>query len=263
MGCIHHLIKFAPKLAEQSEPLRPLLSKTNTKTQNKLDWKDHHTTAFAEVKKQIIKITENKPFDINKETRVKFDASKKGLGACLEQKHNSTWKPIACASCFLNKWEERNSTNELELLAIVWALEDFNYYLYGNQFILQTYHQALLLALKNNRGNETYQSRLARWVDRLLPLSFTIENIPGKAWVSQTIWAEILLVNLHQKAKMTKNFVVNTIQEIKHACLIHIIGPTGKLKPTDKSIQSKCITQIEQNDVIHTKQNTLTKNTLS
>ena len=30
MGCIHHLIKFIPNLAEISEPLRPLLSKANT-----------------------------------------------------------------------------------------------------------------------------------------------------------------------------------------------------------------------------------------
>ena len=39
MGCIHHLIKFIPNLARISEPLRPLLSKANTKSQNKLDWK--------------------------------------------------------------------------------------------------------------------------------------------------------------------------------------------------------------------------------
>ena len=36
-GCIHHLIKFTLRLAELSEPLRPLLSKNNTKAQNKLD----------------------------------------------------------------------------------------------------------------------------------------------------------------------------------------------------------------------------------
>ena len=35
--CIHHLIKFIPNLAEITEPLRPLLSKANTKSQNKLD----------------------------------------------------------------------------------------------------------------------------------------------------------------------------------------------------------------------------------
>ena len=41
-------------------------------------------------------------------------------------------------------------------------------------------HRALLSALNENRGNKTYQSRLTRWVDRLLPFSFNLEHIPGK-----------------------------------------------------------------------------------
>ena len=89
------------------------------------------------------------------------------------------WKPVAYASRFLNRLEERYSTNELELLTIAWALEHFKYYLYGNKFTLHTDHQALLSALKNNRGNKKYQSRLSRWVDRLLTFNFTIEHIPG------------------------------------------------------------------------------------
>ena len=40
----------------------------------------------------------------------------KRLDACLEQKHYSNWKPIALAIGFLNKLEEKNTTNELELL---------------------------------------------------------------------------------------------------------------------------------------------------
>ena len=51
MGFIHHLIKFTPKLAEMSEPVRPLLSKKNIKSQNKLDWKEEHTIAFENIKK--------------------------------------------------------------------------------------------------------------------------------------------------------------------------------------------------------------------
>ena len=182
MGCIHHLIKFTPRLAELSDPLGPLLSKNNTKAHNKLDWKKEHTKAFENIKKQIRNITENKHFDINKDTRIESDASKKGLVACLEQKHGHIWKPVAYASRFLNKLEERYSTNELDLLAIVWALEHFKYYHYGNKFTLQTDHQALSTALKNNRGNKTYQSRLSRLVDRLLPFNFTIEHISGKIW---------------------------------------------------------------------------------
>ena len=112
MGCIHHLIKFIPNLARISEPLRPLLSKANTKSQNKLDWKDNHTIAFNDIKDQIKQVTENKHL---------CNASKKGLGAFLEQKFGHIRKPIAFASRFLNNLESRYSTNELELLAVVWS----------------------------------------------------------------------------------------------------------------------------------------------
>ena len=181
MGCIHHLIKFIPNLAEISEPLRPLLSKANTKSQNRLDWKDHHTTAFSPIKEQIKQITENKHFDTSTQTRVRCDASKKGLGACLEQKNGNIWETKAFASRFLNNLESRYSTNKLELLAVVWSLEYFKYYLYGSEFILQTDHKALLTALKN-RGKKTYQSRLTRWVDRLLPFHLTVEHVPGNKY---------------------------------------------------------------------------------
>ena len=77
MGCIHHLIKFIPNLAEKSEPLRPLLSKANKKAQNKLDWNEKHTEAFNEIKSQTQNITENKHFDTEKQTRVRCDARKK------------------------------------------------------------------------------------------------------------------------------------------------------------------------------------------
>ena len=104
----------------------------------------------------------------------------KSLGACLEQKIDNILKPIAFASRFLKTIESRYSTNERELLAGVWSLKHFKYYLYGTEFILQTDHQALHTALKENRGNKTYQSRLKRWVDRLLSFHFLVKHVPGK-----------------------------------------------------------------------------------
>ena len=71
MGCIHHLIKFTPNLAAHSEPLRPLLSKSNLKSQNKLDWKTLHTEAFNKIKEAIKSITENRLFDVKCPTRVR------------------------------------------------------------------------------------------------------------------------------------------------------------------------------------------------
>ena len=104
----------------------------------------------------------------------------KAWGASIERKHKNTWHTIAFASRFLNEHESKYSTNELELLAVVWSLEHFKHYLYGTEFTLQTDHRALLSALNENRGNKTNQSRLTRWVDRLLPFNFELELIPGK-----------------------------------------------------------------------------------
>ena len=101
MGSIHHLIKFLPNLATLSAPIRPLLSSSASK--KKLDLNDKHSAAFKNIKNAIQNIIELKHFTINNETRVKCDASKEGLGACLEQKENSNWQPIAYASRFLNK----------------------------------------------------------------------------------------------------------------------------------------------------------------
>ena len=255
MGCIHHLIKFLPNLAELSEPLRPLLSKANTKAQKKLDWNEKHTEAFNQIKTQIQNITENKHFDTEKQTRVRCDGSKKGLGACLEQKYGNTWKPVAYASRFLNNLEERYSTNELELLAVVWSLEHFKYYLYGSHFILQTDHQAFLTALKENRGNKTYQSRLTRWVDRLFPFHFAVEHVPGK----NMGFADYLSRNPSGNAppppsEEDKNFVITTINEITFALIRNSITPNG----ASKFIADKKL--VNSNDVINPLQNNSERN---
>ena len=127
MGSIQHLVKFIPNLAALKALLRPLLTKPTNKTPKKLEWEEKHTSAFNKIKQAIKTIVEQKHFEINSQTRVKCDASKEGLGACLEQRQN-IWQPIPNASRF-NKNEQRYSINELELLAVVWSLEHFKYYL--------------------------------------------------------------------------------------------------------------------------------------
>ena len=42
-----------------------------------------------------------------------------------------------------------------------------------------TDHRALLSILKSHRSNKSYNSRLTRWIDRLLPFDFTMDHIPG------------------------------------------------------------------------------------
>ena len=86
---------------------------------------------------------------------------------------------MAFALRFLNSVEDRYSINELELLGVVWSIEHFKYYLYGKPFTVKTDHRALLSIMRENRANKSYNSRLRRWVDRLLPFDFTIDHLPG------------------------------------------------------------------------------------
>ena len=89
------------------------------------------------------------------------------------------WAPTAFASRFLNNAETKYSTNELELLAIVWACEHFRTYLLGNRFQVLTDHKAIILTLSENYNNKSYQSHLSRWADRLLPFDFEVIHVPG------------------------------------------------------------------------------------
>ena len=90
--------------------------------------------------------------------------------------------------------------------------------MYGSHFTLQTDHQALLSALKNNRGNKTYQSRLTRWVDRLLPFHFKVEHIAGK----DMGFADYLSRYPNSPPtgeNMNENHVINIITSLKYALL--------------------------------------------
>ena len=112
------------------------------------------------------------------------------------------------------------STNELELLAIVWAVEHFRNYIYGTKFEVFSDHKALETALKSNHGNKTYSSRLTRWIDRILHFDMEVIHQPGRTLGL----AEYLSrhPNGYNEKEWSKNakepweswFVVNSVEEI-------------------------------------------------
>ena len=109
------------------------------------------------------------------------DASKQRLGTVLQQQQdNQDWKPVSFASRLLTVFEAKYSMNELELLAVVWAIEHFTNYLYGVKLQVISDHKALASVLKPNRSNKTISSRITRWVDRLLPFDFQVIHSPRR-----------------------------------------------------------------------------------
>ena len=73
-------------------------------------------------------------FNVNTETTLQMDASKKGLRACLIQ--NS--KVVCYASEALTKTEQNYQNLERDALGTIWGMEKFHYFLYGKEFTLET-----------------------------------------------------------------------------------------------------------------------------
>ena len=177
MGTLNHLQRFFPVLHTHTVHFLASLKACNKQS---FLWGTEQNKAFNDIINMIAKIPSLHHFDSSKGSRVKSDASHNGLGACLEQEvEPRVWTPTAFASRFLKNAEVKYSTNELELLAIVWACEHYRTYLLGTRFQVLTDHKAIISALNENFNNKLYQSRLARWADRLLPFDFEVIQVPG------------------------------------------------------------------------------------
>ena len=86
LGMVNYLAKFAPNLAEVTEPLRMLLKKDS-----EFLWDCVQGAAFNKMKEIITSAGTLAYFDVNKSATLEVDASKHGLGAVLLQEG----KPVA------------------------------------------------------------------------------------------------------------------------------------------------------------------------
>ena len=151
LGAFHYLSKYMDNLSAQADSLRQLLKKGNDWI-----WTEEHTLAFENPNRKITEIPCLAHYNSDNPNVITTDASTKGLGATLWQEHpDGKLKPIGFANRFLSFTEKKYVINELELLAVVWGLEHFRLYIYGEPIKLLTDHQALEPLIKRNRSNRT------------------------------------------------------------------------------------------------------------
>ena len=168
---------------------------------------DENTVVFDSIKNAVGNISKVHYSDTNRETRVKCDASHNGLGATSEQQTDEGSRiPISFASRYLNIQEKNYSANELELLAVVWAVDRCNHYLLSKLFIIATDHKALTSALVLNKLNKKYQSRLTRLNDycSINLKQFTFQERSSEKSIS---YRKILIKILGPNQKQTKNLL--------------------------------------------------------
>nr|GEZ46155.1 reverse transcriptase domain-containing protein [Tanacetum cinerariifolium] len=103
------------------------------------------------------------------------DASNYPVGAVLGQRIKKHFWPIHYASKTMNQAEANYTTTEKEMLAVVYAFENFRSYLIMNKSIVYTDHSALkyLFAKKDAKA------RLLRWILLLQEFDFKIIDTRG------------------------------------------------------------------------------------
>ena len=105
-------------------------------------WGEEQQSAFEKLKEDIANITLTKHYDPEAQTILTKDASTKGLCAALWQIDENGKRAVAFASRLLCRAEERYTTNELELLAVKWAVVHFKFYLLGRKLRVETTHRS-------------------------------------------------------------------------------------------------------------------------
>jgi hypothetical protein len=171
LGLANYYRRFIQGYSQIALPLTQL-----TRKDVKWIWQKEQQEAFEQLKERFITRPVLSIYNPQKELRVETDASNAALGACLLQLEDKDWHPVAYHSRKFNKAEERYSTPDQELMAIVDSCEHWRAYLHGKQFTVYSDHQNLTYFLTSKKLN----GRQARWYEKLSEYDFTIKYTKGK-----------------------------------------------------------------------------------
>ena len=178
-GLANQLSTFTDEIAKKMEPLRDLL-----KQKNEFQWDIVQDQAFEATKQALSTTPVLAYYDPKFPTSLHCDASRlNGLGFVLKQKQpDGSWRMVQAGSRFLTETESRYAMIEIELLAVVWAVEKCRLYLEGlRNFEIVTDHRPLVPILNRHSLNEIENPRLQRLRMRLLMYQYTASWCPGKS----------------------------------------------------------------------------------
>jgi len=173
LGLSGYFRKFIPQYSTIARPLSDLL-KANTK----FIFDEREREAFIQLKEKL----SNKPvlnlYTIGAETELHTDASIHGFGAIFLQKGetDNIFHPVYFSSSKTTTAEQKYSSYELEVLAIIKALKKFRVYLIGIPFTIVTDCSAFTATM----NKKDLCVRVARWALTLEEFNYKIEHRPGK-----------------------------------------------------------------------------------
>ena len=165
LGLANQLGIFIPDMAHLTEPIRPLLRKSNA-----FIWTSEHEKAFNKAKRVLCGDHVVRPFKTGLPIFVYTDASRlHGFGALLIQKEEDG-KPrlIEAHSQSITDTQSRYSATELEMAGLYIAIKAFHHYLAGAPDFTAVVDHSALVGIFQKDLMSIENTRLLRFREKLL-----------------------------------------------------------------------------------------------
>lgn len=147
-----------------------------TKDTGKFVITDEYQRAFEQLRNSLTESPVLIVYHPERETQLHCDASSRGFGACLMQKRDGSFHPVAYFSQRTSVPESSYHSFVLETLGVIKALRHFDLYLRGIPFTIITDCDSLKLTLAKKQVN----ALISRWSNELQYYNYKIDHRPGK-----------------------------------------------------------------------------------
>ncbi|GFY28915.1 retrovirus-related Pol polyprotein from transposon 17.6 [Trichonephila clavipes] len=172
LGLTGYFRKFIPAYSQIAKPLSDL-----TRKDNPFMFEQPQMEAFEKLKKLLTESPVLSIFQQGRTTELHTDASQQGYGAVLLQEaEDGKLHPVQYMSQKTTPAEEKYSSYELEVLAVVNALKKFRTYLLGNHFKIITDCSAF----QKTMDKKDLVTRVARWTLLLEEYDYEIVHRSGQ-----------------------------------------------------------------------------------
>ena len=172
LGLAGYYRRFVKNFSDLTKPLTEL---TKTKSGKPFLWNQEAERAFEEVKTALISPPCLTCLDHTAPLVVHCDASNVGLGAVLSVVVEGEERVVSYASRTLKDSEQKYAPIQKEALAIIFALKQFHYYLYGQSFTVVTDHCPLTY-LKSMSAKSLM---MQRWILIMSSYNFKVVHRAG------------------------------------------------------------------------------------
>ena len=228
---VNYLSQYIPNMTEITAPLRSLLQKDV-----QWSWHDEHRKSLERIQQVLTSNPVLQFYDINKPVILQVDASQGGLGACLIQEEH----PVVYASRSFTVAEQHYAQMEKELLAIVFACERFNQFIYGKQVTVESDHKPLEAIITKPLSQAP--PRIQRLLIRLQKYQPMVKYVPGKfLFIADT------LSRAYLPAKGEQQELNEDIEVMVHSMVTEIPASPEKIEELKKeTAKDEALSQLKK-----------------